>query len=404
MSTAQGAEPSAAPHGPPLPARLRQARLAAGLSLDELTERLRSPVSKQALSKYERGEARPLPTRLIDLAEALNVDAAWLLTTPSVAVSWVAYRAHHALTQERRKEVTARAEQRLESELWLRSLFSVGPTHDVPTNLEVETLDAAERAAERVREAWGLGDAPVANVMETLEARGVVVMGFSADAKFDGLSGWANEHVPVIVVNSARSMDRIRFDAAHELGHLCVASTATPKAQESFAHRFAAAFLVPRSAVQRELGARRSALSIPEMGLLKRQWGLSMQAWFRRAKDLDVIGYDHYVSLNTHFRRRGWHLQEPYVYEGDETPALLRRLTWRGLAEHVLTDHDAHRVLPELDLTPEATLLDVPVSLRDLAERPLSERDAAIAARPPIVELDEVSEWDALGTPDVAEG
>ena len=56
--------------------RLRQARLAAGLSLDQLANRLRRPVTKQALSKFESGKAKPAMTTLADLSDALGVGAA----------------------------------------------------------------------------------------------------------------------------------------------------------------------------------------------------------------------------------------------------------------------------------------------------------------------------------------
>lgn len=382
-----------------LPARLKQARLAAGLSLEELSQRFPNPISKQALSKYERGEAMPAPTRLIELADVLDVNADWLVTPPSVTVSWVAYRARHALTQERRNRVTASAERRLEPEMWLRTVFGASAKHDVPTSIEVETVDAAEQAAAMVRSSWGLGEAPIANVIETLESHGVVVLGFPADPKFDGLSGWTDAEVPVVVVNSAKPTDRVRFDAAHELGHLCFASTATEADQERFAHRFASAFLAPSPAVRREIGESRHALSIAEVGLLKARWGLSMQAWFRRARDLNVIGNDHYVWLNRQFRMRGWHLQEPYDFEGDETPALFRRLIWRALAEGVLTKGEARRILPELEATPEARLVVERPTLRDLVRMPPAERDSLIAALRPEVDMDEVRAWDALGSP-----
>ena len=41
--------------------RIRQARLAAGLSLEGLAERLERPLTKQALSKYERGAVATAP-------------------------------------------------------------------------------------------------------------------------------------------------------------------------------------------------------------------------------------------------------------------------------------------------------------------------------------------------------
>ena len=50
--------------GPMLGTRLRQARMAAGLSLEGLAGRMEHPISKQALSKYEKGLAQPSPSRL----------------------------------------------------------------------------------------------------------------------------------------------------------------------------------------------------------------------------------------------------------------------------------------------------------------------------------------------------
>ena len=55
------------------PERLKQIRLARGLSLDEVARRMDDLVTKQALSKYEIGAAQPRPRTLARLAEALRV-------------------------------------------------------------------------------------------------------------------------------------------------------------------------------------------------------------------------------------------------------------------------------------------------------------------------------------------
>ena len=59
--------------------RLKQLRLANGLSLEGLATRLGGFVTKQALSKYEQGKAKPSPVVLNKLASVLGVKAAILV-------------------------------------------------------------------------------------------------------------------------------------------------------------------------------------------------------------------------------------------------------------------------------------------------------------------------------------
>src|SRR5450756_1113927 len=77
--------------------RLRQLRLARGLSLEALAAAIGGAVTKQALSKYEQGTARPSPVVLNRLAEALGVKAAYLLSEPDIEVQFIAYRKGSAL-------------------------------------------------------------------------------------------------------------------------------------------------------------------------------------------------------------------------------------------------------------------------------------------------------------------
>lgn len=377
--------------------RLRQARLATGLSLEQLANRLRRPVTKQALSKLESARAKPSMTTLADLSEALGVGATWLLSRPQITVRWIGYRKHSTLPKGKQDSITAVATKRIEGELRLRTLFGAGTTGAMPTKIEAASLQAAEEAANQVRKAWGLGDGPISGLVETLEERGVVVLAWRETEKFDGLSGWANDDTPVLVVNAIRPPDRVRFDAAHELGHLVIACADPEADQEALAHRFAAALLVPRSAALQELGQRRRNLSLPELGLLKQRWGLSMQAWARRAKDCGIINDTTYRRLNIQFRTRGWHRQEPYDYEGVEEPLLFRRMLWRALEERIVSRNEAREMLPGYDMTPEARLAGAEPSLAELARLGPEQRAEAIRRRPPEVDMDELELWQ-LGT------
>ncbi len=80
---------------------------------------------------------------------------------------------------------------------------------------------------------------------------------------FDGLSGWADERIPIIVVNKYFTIERKRFTALHELGHLLLnfAEELDPKFIEKLCQRFAGAILIPRETFFNELGDYRSGLS-----------------------------------------------------------------------------------------------------------------------------------------------
>ena len=374
--------------------RLRQARLAAGLSLEGLRAQMQRPVSKQALSKYEKGLAQPAPTRIADIAQALNVTASSLLADDAVEIKWVAYRKHAKLTKSRQNQLTAIAQQRLEGEVRLRDLFQLSDWHDLPGPIEVRSFGDCEYAAAALRLRWNLGERPIDGLVELIERRGGLVLGWEQEWGFDALSGWAGRSL-VLVLNAAVPPDRLRFNVAHEIGHLVMASTGDPKEDERFAMRFAAALLVPAEAARHELGNHRRGLELAELGLLKQRWGLSMQGWIRRARDLEIIGDDLYRSLNIQFRTAGWHRDEPFDYESAESPALFERLVLRALAEDMITLEEAERYFPAA-ASRYAAGRGSQRSLRDLARESLRERHRILQVVTVEVDVEETDAWDEL--------
>jgi Zn-dependent peptidase ImmA (M78 family)/DNA-binding transcriptional regulator YdaS (Cro superfamily) len=352
------------------------------------------PLSKQALSKYEKGLAQPTPSRISDIARALDVTASSLLSEDAIEIKWVAYRKHVKLSQARQNQLTAIAQQRLEGEFKLRRLFHLGDRHDLPGPIEVQNLNDCEYAAAALRMRWDLGDRPIDGLIELIEERGGSVVGWQKAWGFDALSGWAGRN-PVLVLNTAVPPDRLRFNAAHEIGHLVMESTADGNEDERFAMRFAAALLVPAEVARRELGTHRRGLDLDELGLLKRRWGLSMQGLIRRAHDLGIIGQDLYRTLNIQFRSAGWHRTEPYRYESSETPALIRRLVLRALAENMITSEDAERILPGTSLQ-SSTVREPRASLRDLARQSPEERHRVLREVAVTVDPSETVAWDQL--------
>src|SRR2546430_5985489 len=164
-----------------------------------------------------------------------------------IPIDAISFRAPSKLTAGQRD--TARSAGRIALMLaeWIEQRFHL-PGPDVPS---LPTLDP-ETAAEVVRARWGLGVAPVGNLVRLLEAHGVRVFSLAADCAAVDAFSFVWHQVPYVLLNTGKSGERGRFDAAHELGHLVLHSEHRlpqgPDAEQE-ANRFAAAFLMPRASV-----------------------------------------------------------------------------------------------------------------------------------------------------------
>ncbi|MBP7559237.1 MAG: ImmA/IrrE family metallo-endopeptidase [Armatimonadetes bacterium] len=321
--------------------RLKQARLAAGLSQAELAE-LAQPLSKMAISKYENDQMAPGSEVLSRLAKALGVKVGYFHRPITVRLECAEYRKHSRVAQQAQHAITGQIAETLERYLAVEEVF--GPKHfpafarPRACREALLALEDAEERAAGLRAEWDLGDDPIGNLCETLEDQGVkVILLGEAPKGFDAYSCWANGAMPV-VVSTAASLpgDRQRFSLAHELGHLLL-HFSNGLDVERACHRFAAAFLVPREAVYREVGRRRGQVSIEELHSLKHKWGMSMAAWTFRLRDLRVISDEQYRSLQVRFRVNGWHVTEPGRPVEPESTERLERLVQRAIAEDIIS-------------------------------------------------------------------
>ncbi len=379
--------------------QLRQARLATGLTLQELADRLENTVTRQALSKYERGTSQPSPTRIIELASALNVPPSIFLKESPASIRWLAFRKRATIKGARLDHLTARASQRVEAEMRLRDMFSVSRHHNLPAPIDVHSLDDCDYAAAALRIRWDLGYRPITGLIDLLEERGGAIIVEHIQDGFDGLSGWAGQ-TPILVLNTDMPPDRVRLSAAHEIGHLVMVRTGDDKQDEEFAFRFAASFLVPPDAVRNELGMRRHDLDLDELALLKQRWGLSMQAWIRRARDIGTISTPLYTSLNVLFRQEGWNQVEPYHYVANELPSLFRRLVSHARSKDMITAEEARRLNPETEYD-GAAAPESGRSLRDLARLAREERNQVLQDAAIAIDSDQTDDWDSIPDDDM---
>lgn len=319
--------------------RIKQARLAAGLSQRGLAERAK-PLSPMAISKYENNQSIPGSDVLLRLAKALGVKFEYFFRPVTVQITKTEYRKHSGFSVRRQQALENRIIEQLERYLAIEEVFGMErlPSYqNEKFGLEIRKVEEAEAAAGELRKKWKLGEDPIDDLCETLEDHGVkVILIDEKDRKFDGFSCWANKSVAVIAVRRQEQGDRLRFDLAHELGHLFL-KLGKNVDRERASHRFAASFLVPESAVRKEFPMKRSHLSPAELYSLKHKWGFSMQAWLHRLLDLQIISATLYRHACIEFSRQGWRKEEPGQPVRPEKARRFQRLVEQAVTEGLIS-------------------------------------------------------------------
>lgn len=321
--------------------RIKQARKANNMSMRKLAQQ--AQVSPMAISKYERDLDVPGSGVLLRLSNSLDTPIDFFFRPATVAVTLQAYRKHAVLGVKEQEAIRMRIQEWLERFLEIESFFPLPVSPTPLPRYPVQALAQAEEAAERLRQDWGLGLDPIENLTHLLEDKGIKVGLVSGFDHFDSCTFLA-QNLPVIVSKADIPGDRQRFNISHELGHLFL-QVALGLDPEAACHRFVGAFLAPASAVRFELGATRSTLDMNELLLLKRKYGLSMQAWIYRARDLEIISHAAAARLFQRFRQNGWHRREPGSQLPAEQPLRMQRLVYRLLAEDLISRSRAQELL-----------------------------------------------------------
>jgi Zn-dependent peptidase ImmA (M78 family)/DNA-binding XRE family transcriptional regulator len=322
--------------------RLKSARVMAGLSLQDLAEKLKNHVTRQALHKYEKGEFMPDSEMIGLLCEALSVRQDYFYRKNVVKLGEIEFRKFSRYSAKEKNSLIEKTRDVLSRYLELEEILHIESTFpQKPKGAPIQSNEEVEKVAVDLRKEWKLGLDPIFNLIELLEDHNIKVIEVDDADGFDGLSAWANEgKVPVIVLNNSKlkSLDRKRFTALHELAHLLMNFEGlTEKQKEKYCHYFAAAMLLPKETLEKEVGKSRSKLLLPELGAIKRQYGISMQAIAYRLKDLGVITGSYFKQFMFFVSQSGYKMEEPYPYEGQEQSGRFHQLLFRALGEELIS-------------------------------------------------------------------
>jgi Zn-dependent peptidase ImmA (M78 family)/transcriptional regulator with XRE-family HTH domain len=204
--------------------------------------------------------------------------------------------------------------------------------------MEIDDFGSPQVIAELARQSWQLPLGPIKSMIGVVEAAGGIVVpcDFGTD-KLDAISQRPADQPPFFFVSVTAPGDRLRFNLAHELGHIIMHSQPAP-GQEEEANAFAAEFLMPAKEIRPQL----RELDMPRLVDLKRHWKVSMQALIYRARSLEVITDRQMRSWFMRFGKLGYRKSEPVDIPREES-ALIRRVVEFHRREHGYSDADLSR-------------------------------------------------------------
>ncbi|MGC9414082.1 MULTISPECIES: helix-turn-helix domain-containing protein [unclassified Streptomyces] len=288
------------------PSRITLARKRRGMTIVELSRKV--GISAQSLSNYEHGRQHPSEETLSKLSDTLNFPESFFLGADldEIPSGSVAFRARSKLTAGRRDVALSVGRLALELDEEISKRFRL-PVADIPS---LDKPDP-ESAAEMIRSRWDLGQTAISNLVHLLESKGVRVFSLAPEySEIDAFSFWHQEK-PFIFLNTLKSAERGRFDAAHELGHLVmhgpVRSLTGPEAEQE-ANAFASAFLMPRRSVVAHMP---KGPFIDQILKGRKIWKVAALALTYRLHDLDMLSDWQYRTAIVELSKRGYRTGEP---------------------------------------------------------------------------------------------
>lgn len=222
----------------------------------------------------------------------------------------------------------------------LTLLRSRKPSHSVKKIIEKVTI------AQRLL--WSLGNEPIQNLTLTAEANGIYCTYLN---NVDSFSFLTHDGIPVVVLDSSKSLVANRFDLARELGHIILHRDIDWRLYEKDsefrkmivkeAEYFAYCFLLPTNGF---LDSIPEKATIVDFKRAKANWLTSIATMIERASDAERI--ENKISLLIRLSQLGWRNTEPFDFGDEALPRehaqFFNKLSSLLLEESLISLHKIH--------------------------------------------------------------
>lgn len=305
------------------PSQITFARVRRRLTKAQLAKEL--GVTSRSIQNYETGSSAPDSETLAKMAKLLNFPQQFFCieeSMPIIGEHAASFRSLSKMSDAMKNCALSAGAIAFNINDWIEERFNL-PQADLPDLSDLPP----EEAAATLRRMWGLGSAPIPNMIHLLESKGIRVFSLAEEAReVDAFCTWHGSK-PFVFLNTMKSAERSRFDAAHELGHLVrdVYSMRHGETRgiemEREADAFAGAFLMPSESV---VANKPPAFTIKYLLKLKHYWGVSLAALAYRFNALGQVTEWGYRNLCIEIAKAGYRSNEPEPMEREVSQLLVK--------------------------------------------------------------------------------
>ncbi len=304
--------------------KLKFARLYRGLSMEELGERIGK--SKQIISQYESEDDPQSPSFDIvsDMSETLKFPISFFYTEDKEDVEEINTYFRALLSSNKKDKITQSKKATVVITIYkFLEKYIEFPKLNIP---KINQKDLEDKnyynIVKDIRKFWNLGDKPINNIINVLEANGFILSSVNTNTyDIDAFTHYVKRNGEkifcIVLGNEKKSFARRQFSTAHELAHVLLHGTAidvNTLSREEFreiekeADKFAAEFLLPTDSFKKDLIYPTNLKFYEE---LKKKWKVSIIAMIMRAADLQVITKNQLQYLIKQAYSKGYRNIEP---------------------------------------------------------------------------------------------
>lgn len=345
------------------PQRVELVRLRLGLTKIGFAKAL--GVDRKTIQRFESGDSELSSQNLEALVELSGYPKDFFEkdSVDYPDANAVSFRSLRSLTATVRNAAIAAGALAFELDDWVAAQFELRE-HNLPLLNNYSPVDAALA----LRTYWNIGVRPISNMINLLEAHGIRMFSLSEETRhLDAYSFWRNER-PYVFLNTIKTPEHSRFDAAHELGHLLMHRHGGPnhRSAEDEANSFASAFLMPPADLRAHIPVVRGLRDLLEG---KKRWRVSAAALAYTLHKQGVISDWHYRGYCIELSKYGRD-KEPFGIEPETSQVWQKILTslWRDGVS--LKDIADDLKVPEWELSNLLFGIAAPVGGRGDGPRP----------------------------------
>lgn len=314
---------------------VKKARLFRGLTMEELAKAC--DVTHQMISKYEKDKSVPTIEVLKKMSATLNFPIQYFYSNQEISSENSGFYRKASKVSKKDKVIVAELATFANSILSVVKEHVALPKYKDPIEIKRNDMFAdipfehLEEVALEIRRKFSFGTGPLINLTGFMESLGIIIL-FSdiGNLKIDAYTTFIDD-TPIIILNSnKKSASRIRFNLAHEFGHILFHRDYKKKYEnggkymriEEEANFFAGSFLVPEQGLIDDL----TAINLQHLIVLKEHWQVSIAMLITRANQCHFFSDTHSLHLWQQMSRNGWRINEPLDDSIEvETPVLLKQ-------------------------------------------------------------------------------